>query len=274
MLQKELKSDEYFMQEALIEAKKALGRGDVPVGCVIVKDGKIISRAYNKKENKQNAINHAEILAISKACKKLKSFRLDDCELFVTLEPCPMCCGAILSARVKRVCFGAYDKNYGCVGSKYNFLEDSDFEHLIENKGGILQKECENIIKEFFKSVRENKRESGKNKFLGQVVSVKVDRPIGSLHPKYKDLKYEVNYGFIPNTKAKDGEEIDVYILRENKPLKNIKGKVVGIIKRIDDIEDKLVVMPLTNCENVTKKEIKKATQFQEKYFKSKIILK
>lgn len=151
-------TDQFFMFQALQQAKKAYRKGDVPVGAVIVKDNKIIARAYNKKEKKQNAIYHAEILAIKRACKKLKSFRLDNCEMFVTLEPCPMCSGAILSCRLKRVCFGAYDKNYGCVGSKYNFLEDKDFEHLIENKGGILEEECSKLIKDFFKKIRNKQK--------------------------------------------------------------------------------------------------------------------
>lgn len=151
--------DEFYMRLAIAEAKKAYKKGDVPVGAVIVQNGKVIAKAFNKKEHKQNAINHAEILAINKACKKLKSFRLDNCELFVTLEPCPMCSGAILSCRLKRVCFGAYDKNYGCVGSKYNFLEDKDFEHLISNQGGILEEECSLLLKNFFCEIRKkNKR--------------------------------------------------------------------------------------------------------------------
>ena len=152
-----LNKDELFMLKALDEAKKAYKKGDVPVGAIIVKENKIIAKAYNKKEKHKNAIYHAEILAINKACKKLKSFRLDDCEMFVTLEPCPMCSGAILSCRLKRVCFGAYDKNYGCVGSKYNFLADKDFEHLIENQGGVLQEDCSSIIKKFFKEIRNKK---------------------------------------------------------------------------------------------------------------------
>ena len=151
-------NDENFMRLAIREAQKAYKNGDVPVGAIIVRNGKIIAKAYNRKEKKQNAIYHAEVLAINKACKKLKSFRLDDCEMFVTLEPCPMCSGAILSCRLKRVCFGAYDNNYGCVGSKYNFLEDKDFEHLIKNEGGILEEECKNLIKNFFVDIRKKNK--------------------------------------------------------------------------------------------------------------------
>lgn len=110
--------------------------------------------------------------------------------------------------------------------------------------------------------------------FINKVVKVEVDRPLGSVHPKYKSPVYEVNYGYIPNTKAADGEEIDVYILRVNKPLKTFVGKVVAVIEREDDVEYKLVVMPEDNCKNVTKEEIINATYFLEKYFKSKVLLK
>lgn len=109
--------------------------------------------------------------------------------------------------------------------------------------------------------------------YLGKIVSVKIDRPLGSLHPKFKNLKYLVNYGFIPNTLANDNEEIDAYVLRVNKKLKTFKGVVVAIIKRKDDIEDKLVVMPQNNFENVTEQEIRKFTYFQEKFFNSDIVL-
>ena len=151
---------ENFMKQALIQAQKALKKGDVTVGAVVVREGKIIAKAYNKKERKQNAINHAEILAISKACKKLHSFRLDECDLYVTLEPCPMCCGAILGARVKNLFFGAYDKDYGCAGSHYNFPEDKNFNHHPNVEGGILEEECSKIVTDFFKELRKKKRKN------------------------------------------------------------------------------------------------------------------
>ena len=110
-------------------------------------------------------------------------------------------------------------------------------------------------------------------KYLNKIVKVKIDRPLNSLHPHFKNLKYEVNYGFIPNTLAVDNEEIDAYILRVNKPLKTFVGKVVGIIKRTNDVEDKLVVMPKDNSNNVTIEEIRLATNFQEKYFNSTILI-
>lgn len=149
---------EDYMLCALNQAKKAYKKGEVPVGAIIVKDGKVIAKTYNKRETKQNALYHAEILAIDKACKKLKSFRLDECEMYVTLEPCPMCSGAIVNARLKKVYFGSFDLNYGCAGSKYNFLQDKAFEHLVEVEGGLLQEECSKIIKEFFKEVRKKNK--------------------------------------------------------------------------------------------------------------------
>ena len=138
------------MKLALKEAQKAYQAGEVPVGAVIVKDGKVISRARNMRECKQNAICHAEILAIDKACKRLKSFRLDGCELYVTLEPCPMCAGAISGARISTIIFGIDDKKYGCAGSKYNFFEDDDLEHKAEVIGGVLKEDCEQLLQKFF----------------------------------------------------------------------------------------------------------------------------
>lgn len=157
-------SKEYFMSVALNLAKKAYKKQDVPVGAIIVKDGKIIAKGYNKKERKQNATYHAEILAINKACKKLKTFRLEGCTMFVTLEPCPMCSGAIVASRLDKVCFGAYDANYGCAGSKYNFLQDKTFEHLVEVEGGVLQKECSAIIKDFFAKIRQRNKKQKRYK--------------------------------------------------------------------------------------------------------------
>lgn len=147
-----------FMQHALNLAKKAYRKGEVPVGAIITRNNKIVSEAYNRREKKQNALYHAEILAIDKACKKLKSFRLDDCEMYVTLEPCPMCSGAIINARLKKVYFGCPDLNYGCAGSKYNFLQDKTFEHLVDVEGGLLEEESKSLIKNFFVEIRNNKK--------------------------------------------------------------------------------------------------------------------
>ena len=147
------------MKEALKEAQKAYDKLEVPVGCVIVKDGKIISRAHNLKETKLDTTKHAEILAIQKASKKLKSWRLLDCEMYVTLEPCAMCSGAIINSRIKKLYIGTMDKKTGAVGSKLNLLEDYTFNHQVEVKTGIMQKECEKILKDFFKLLRKIKKE-------------------------------------------------------------------------------------------------------------------
>lgn len=145
---------EEYMKEALLQAEIGLKKDEVPVGAIIVKDNKIIAKAYNKREKKQNALYHAEILAINKACKKLNSFRLNDCTLYVTLEPCPMCAGAIINARLGKVVFGAYDQKRGCVGSIYNLLSDSRFNHNPQVIGGVMEKQCSEILSNFFKSKR------------------------------------------------------------------------------------------------------------------------
>ena len=148
---------EKFMKEALKEAKKAYDKLEVPVGAVIVKDGKIISRAHNLKETKCDTTNHAEILAIQKASKKLKSWRLLDCEMYITLEPCSMCAGAIINSRIKKVYIGASDEKTGAVGSVLNLFEDYKFNHNVEFEKGILRQECEDILKDFFKKLRKIK---------------------------------------------------------------------------------------------------------------------
>lgn len=149
---------EKFMKEALKEAKKAYEKEEVPVGCVIVKDGKIIARAHNLKETKYDTTKHAEILAIQKASKKLKSWRLIDCDMYVTLEPCPMCAGAIINSRIRKVYYGASDEKTGAIGSVFNLLEDYKFNHKVEYQSGIMQEECEGILKEFFKYLRKKEK--------------------------------------------------------------------------------------------------------------------
>ena len=139
--------DNKFMKEALKEAQKAYDKLEVPVGCVIVKDGKIIARAHNQKETKLDTTKHAEILAIQKASKKLESWRLLDCEMYVTLEPCPMCAGAIINSRIKKVYIGTKDEKTGACGSKLNLLEDYTFNHKVEIETGIMKNECEEILK-------------------------------------------------------------------------------------------------------------------------------
>ena len=151
------------MREALKEAKKALDKEEVPVGAIIVKDGKIISRAHNIKECKKDATCHAEVLAIQKACKKLGSWRLLDCEMYVTLEPCPMCAGALIQSRIKKLYIGTDDNKTGACGSVLNLLEDYKFNHKIEVKKYILKEETEKILKEFFKYLRERNKSEKKS---------------------------------------------------------------------------------------------------------------
>ena len=150
--------EEKFMKAALKEAKKAYDKLEVPVGAVIVKDRKIIARAHNLKETKNDTTKHAEILAIQKASKKLNSWRLIDCEMYVTLEPCSMCAGALINSRIKKVYIVASDQKTGAVGSVFNLLEDYTFNHKVEYEKGVMQEECENILKEFFKKLRKNKK--------------------------------------------------------------------------------------------------------------------
>ncbi len=150
--------EEKFMKEALKEAKKAYNKLEVPVGAVIVKDGQIIARAHNLKETKYDTTKHAEILAIQKASKKLNSWRLIDCEMYVTLEPCSMCAGALINSRIKKVYIGACDEKTGAVGSVFNLLEDYTFNHKVEYEKGILKEECENMLKDFFKELRKVKK--------------------------------------------------------------------------------------------------------------------
>lgn len=145
---------EYYMKEALKEAQKAYKKEEVPIGCVVVKEGKIIARAHNIKEIKNDATCHAEILAIIKTSKKLGKWRLRDCDMYVTLEPCPMCAGAIIQSRIGRLIFGAFDEKAGAVGSKLNLLKDYTFNHEVEVFSGILENECKEILKKFFKELR------------------------------------------------------------------------------------------------------------------------
>lgn len=150
--------EEKFMKEAIKEAKKAYDKLEVPVGCVIVKDGKIIARSHNQKETKLDTTKHAEILAIQKASKKLGAWRLLDCEMYITLEPCTMCAGAIINSRIKKVYFGAKDEKTGACGSVLNLFKDYTFNHKVEIEEGIMQEECEKILKDFFKELRKTKK--------------------------------------------------------------------------------------------------------------------
>lgn len=149
--------NEKFMNVALKEALKAYGKAEVPIGAVIVKDNKIIARAHNTKETTFNPCAHAEILAIEKAAKKLKSWRLIDCKMYVTLEPCPMCAGAIINSRIDEVYIGTMDEKTGALGSVLNLVEDYKFNHKPKIYYKIKQLECEKILKDFFKCLRSNK---------------------------------------------------------------------------------------------------------------------
>ncbi len=142
------------MREALKQAKKAASIGEVPIGAVIVRDGKVIARGYNKRETKKNALFHAEIVAIDKACRRLGGWRLPKCEIYITLEPCPMCSGAIINSRIESVYFGAYDKKAGCCGSAADLFGEGMFNHCPEITGGILEEECAALLKDFFKKLR------------------------------------------------------------------------------------------------------------------------
>ena len=145
--------DKKFMREAINLAKIAASEGEVPVGAVIVKDGKIIAKGKNEREKKQNALSHAEIEAINNACNALGSWRLDGCEMYVTLEPCPMCAGAIINARIKTLIFGAYDSKMGSIDSVIN-LCDYPYNHKVEVYGGICEDEALAVLQDFFKDLR------------------------------------------------------------------------------------------------------------------------
>ncbi len=150
-----------FMKSALLCARRALEEGEVPIGAVVVLDGKVIARGHNRRTHKQIATAHAEIEAIEKACKKLKSWRIPECELYVTLEPCPMCMGAMLNARIKKVYFGAYEAKGRSMTdelSKSNLLN-----HTIEVEGGVMEKECAEILSTFFKEMRERTKRKNDN---------------------------------------------------------------------------------------------------------------
>ena len=146
-----------FMKAAIKQANIAMDKDEVPVGAVIVVNGKIIARAHNLMEKTQLATAHAEVLAINKACKKLKSWRLDNAEMYITMEPCAMCAGAIVNARIKKVYFGAYESKSGCAESKFPVLTDSGLNHTTEFFGGIMQEICANMIKNYFKAKRNRK---------------------------------------------------------------------------------------------------------------------
>ena len=149
--------DEKHMKEAIRQAKKAYELQEVPIGCVIVHEGKIVGRGYNRRTIDKNVLAHGELQAIKKANKKIGDWRLEDCTLYVTLEPCPMCAGAIVQARIKRVVIGCMNPKAGSVGSVINLLEQEGFNHQVEVTTGVLENECSEMMKDFFKELRRRK---------------------------------------------------------------------------------------------------------------------
>lgn len=159
--------DEKYMREAIRQAKKAYALGEVPIGCVIVYQDKIIGRGYNRRNTDKNTLAHAEITAINKASKKIGDWRLEDCTLYVTLEPCQMCAGAIIQARITRVVMGSMNPKAGCGGSVLNILEMPEFNHQAEVTRGVLIEECSHLLTSFFKELRiRNKKEKAEQNQL------------------------------------------------------------------------------------------------------------
>ncbi|MGG3737585.1 tRNA adenosine(34) deaminase TadA [Aeribacillus pallidus] len=153
-----------YMKLAIEEAKKAEKIGEVPIGAVIVWNDQVISTAHNLRETTQDAVTHAEILAIQQACQKLGTWRLEEAELYVTLEPCPMCSGAIILSRIKRVVYGAKDPKAGCAGTLMNLLTDERFNHQAEVVSGVLEEECGLLLTSFFRKLRERKKKERQKK--------------------------------------------------------------------------------------------------------------
>ena len=153
-----LTTDEKFMKEAIRQAKKAYKIGEVPIGCVIVHDGKIIGRGYNRRTIDKNTLAHAEIQAIRKACRKMDDWRLEECTMYVTLEPCQMCSGAIVQSRMTKVVIGCMNPKAGCAGSILNLLQMEEFNHQVEITKGVLEEECSTMLSTFFKELRIKKQ--------------------------------------------------------------------------------------------------------------------
>ena len=156
---KKMTIEEHYMKEAIRQAKKAAALKEVPIGCVIVYDGKIIARGYNRRTVDKNVLAHAEIIAMRKACRILGDWRLEGCTMYVTLEPCPMCAGAIVQARIPKVVIGAMNPKAGCAGSVLNILQVERFNHQTEIEHGILEEECSQMLSDFFRELRRKKKE-------------------------------------------------------------------------------------------------------------------
>lgn len=155
-----MEEDLKYMKQAIRLAKKAAAGGDVPIGCVIVYEGKIIARGYNRRNVDKTTLAHAEILAIKKASKVIGDWRLEDCTMYVTLEPCQMCAGAIVQARIPRCVIGCMNPKAGCAGSILNLLDIKEFNHQVEVKRGVLEEECSTLLKDFFAKLRSDKKKS------------------------------------------------------------------------------------------------------------------
>ena len=159
-----MNADEKYMRAAIGQARKAGAIGEVPIGCVIVYEDKIIARGYNRRTIDKNVLSHAEIIAIKKACKKMGDWRLEGCTMYVTLEPCPMCAGAIVQARIPKVVIGCMNPKAGCAGSVLDLLHEDGFNHQVEMENGVLEEECSRLMKDFFKALREKKAATKKQK--------------------------------------------------------------------------------------------------------------
>ena len=153
-------SEEKYMREAIRQAKKAYALEEVPIGCVIVREGKIIARGYNRRNTDKNTLAHAELTAIKKASKKCGDWRLEDCTMYVTLEPCQMCAGAIVQSRMQKVVIAAMNPKAGCAGSVLNLLQMAQFNHQVEIEQGLLETECAKLLSSFFRELREKKRKT------------------------------------------------------------------------------------------------------------------
>ena len=157
-------ADEKYMREAIKQAKKAYAIGEVPIGCVIVYQDKIIARGYNRRTIDKNTLAHAELQAIRKASKKMEDWRLEECTLYVTLEPCQMCAGAIIQSRIPRVVVGCMNPKAGCAGSVLDLLHIAQFNHQAELETGVLEEECSQLMKQFFRELRQRKKEEKEEK--------------------------------------------------------------------------------------------------------------
>ena len=154
--------DERFMKKALHQAKRAAAIGEIPIGCVIVRDGKVIARGFNQRRSRKTTLAHAEMIAIDRASRKLGDWRLEGCTMYVTLEPCQMCSGALVQSRIDRVVIGTMNPKAGCAGSILNILQMPEFNHQVEITGGVLQEECSAVLQDFFRDLRIRVKEEKK----------------------------------------------------------------------------------------------------------------